>query len=58
LWQNLHAALADMSREFDQGILVLRGRVLCFYHHKQLAQEAVARVAGAVQIVNEIQVVG
>ena len=38
------------------GVVVLRGRLFSFYH-KQLAQEAVAKVAGVVRVVNEIEVV-
>jgi osmotically-inducible protein OsmY len=41
---------------FQDGMLVLRGRLQTFFH-KQLAQEAVARVDGVRQVVNEIEVV-
>jgi len=41
---------------YQDGLLVLRGR-LRTYFHKQLAQEAVARVDGVRQVVNEIEVV-
>ena len=41
---------------FHDGRLVLRGRLRTFFH-KQLAQEAVARVDGVCQVVNEIEVV-
>jgi hypothetical protein len=57
LQRNAHAALRDVFCECDQGVLVLRGRVLDFYY-KQFAQAAVAHVAGVVQVVNEIQVIG
>ena len=42
--------------EYDVGRLFLRGQVPTFYH-KQLAQEAIAGMAGVVQVVNEIEVV-
>ena len=41
--------------EYDHGILFLRGRLPSF-HQKQVAQEAVARVKGVTQVVNEIEV--
>jgi osmotically-inducible protein OsmY len=41
---------------YQDGRLVLRGRLRTFFH-KQLAQEAVARVDGVRQVVNEIEVV-
>jgi len=39
----------------DHGILSLRGHLPSF-HQKQVAQEAVARVKGVAQAVNEIEV--
>jgi osmotically-inducible protein OsmY len=39
----------------DQGVLVLRGR-LPTYYQKQLAQEAVARLPGVTQVVNQTEV--
>jgi osmotically-inducible protein OsmY len=39
----------------DEGILFLQGRLSSFYY-KQLAQEAVARVEGVKQVVNDIEV--
>jgi osmotically-inducible protein OsmY len=39
----------------DHGVLFLRGHLSCFYY-KQHAQEAVARVEGVTQVVNEIEV--
>ncbi len=50
-----YRALRAISCECDQSVLLLRGRLPSFYH-KQLAQEAVARVRGVSQIVNEIEV--
>lgn len=44
-----------VSCDYDQGVLVLRGRVPSFYC-KQLAQEAVARVAAGVEVANVIEV--
>jgi osmotically-inducible protein OsmY len=40
---------------YDEGILVLRGRVPTFYH-KQTAQIVVAGIEGIKQIVNQIEV--
>lgn len=40
---------------FDEGMLVLRGRLPTFFH-KQLAQTAVADIQGVTQIVNQIEV--
>jgi osmotically-inducible protein OsmY len=45
----------DISCQCDHGMLFLRGRLSTFYH-KQVAQEAVAGLAGVVQVVNEIEV--
>ena len=56
LQQSPHVILREVSCEFDQGVLVLRGRVPSFYY-KQLAQEAIAHVEGVVQVVNKIEVV-
>ena len=39
----------------EQGVVFLRGQLPSFYH-KQLAQEAVAKVAGIVRVINEIEV--
>lgn len=40
----------------DNGVLLLTGRLSSFYY-KQLAQEAVSRVEGMTQVVNDIEVV-
>ena len=45
-----------VSCECEQGAVLLRGRVHCYYH-KQLAQEAVRGLEGVAQVVNEIEVV-
>jgi hypothetical protein len=44
-----------VSCEYNEGVLFLRGRVACYYH-KQLAQEAVARIGIAMEVVNRIEV--
>ena len=46
-----------VSCEYDQGVLVLRGRVPSFYL-KQLAHAQVRGLAGVDQVVNQIDVVG
>jgi osmotically-inducible protein OsmY len=43
--------------EYRQGVLILRGQVESYYE-KQLAQEAVARLEGVTQVVNELEVTG
>ena len=50
-----HWDLRNVSCEYDDGMLILHGR-LGSYYHKQLAQETVAGVEGVVQVVNEIEV--
>lgn len=51
-----YASLRTLSCEFESGVLLLRGRLGSF-HHKQVAQETVRRLAGVSQVVNEIEVV-
>ena len=51
-----YAPLRSLSCNLESGGLVLRGRLPSF-HHKQLAQETVRRLAGIRQIINEIEVV-
>jgi osmotically-inducible protein OsmY len=46
---------AGVSCECEHGVLVLKGRLSSF-HHKQVAQEAVAGISGVTQVVNEIEV--
>lgn len=48
--------LAGVLCTCSHGVLLLKGR-LSRFHHKQVAQEAVARVAGVTQVVNEIEVI-
>ena len=50
-----HQAVRGILCECNLGVLFLRGRVSSF-HHTQVAQEAVARVKGVAQVVNEIEV--
>jgi hypothetical protein len=50
-----YPAIRTVSCDFENGILLLRGRLTSF-HHKQLAQETV-RLAGVGQIVNAIEVI-
>jgi osmotically-inducible protein OsmY len=51
-----YRALKQVSCEYHDGTLVLRGR-LPSYFLKQMAQAAVARVAGVERILNHIEVV-
>lgn len=50
-----YRAIRRISCEFDDGVLVLQGRVATF-HYKQLAQVAVAEIEGVVTILNNIEV--
>jgi len=45
----------NLRCEHRQGLLILQGRVESYYQ-KQLAQEAVARLEGVAQVVNELEV--
>ena len=57
LRQSLYSGLQDISCECDgAGVLVLRGQVPTFFQ-KQLAQEAVLRLKGVAQVVNQVEVV-
>jgi osmotically-inducible protein OsmY len=51
-----YMAIRTVSCDFENGVLLLRGRLRSF-HYKQLAQEAVRRLAGVEQIVNAIEVI-
>ena len=44
-----------VSCECDEGTLFLTGRLTSFYH-KQIAQEAVARLPGVIKVVNQTEV--
>ena len=48
-------ALREVSCEFRDGVLVLRGRLPSF-HHKQMAQELVHRIPGVERVDNQIEV--
>jgi osmotically-inducible protein OsmY len=51
-----HPALRKVFCKYDDGILVLRGRLTSFFH-TQLAQETVAKIEGVERVVNQIEVV-
>jgi len=51
-----YPSVRTVSCECEQGVVLLQGRVQCYYH-KQLAQEAVLGVEGVAQVLNEIEVV-
>jgi len=50
-----HPALKNVFCKYDDGVLVLRGRLNSFFH-TQLAQEAVRTIKGVERIVNKIEV--
>jgi osmotically-inducible protein OsmY len=56
LKRSSYPCVRTVSCECERGAVLLRGRVRCYYH-KQLAQEAVRRLEGVAQVVNEIEVV-
>lgn len=56
LRSNSYLALKNISCEFRQGVLILKGNVPTYYL-KQVAQAVVAPTAGVERIVNEIEVV-
>jgi osmotically-inducible protein OsmY len=51
-----HPALRKVFCKYDDGVLVLRGRLNSFFH-TQLAQETVRKVAGVERVVNQIEIV-
>jgi osmotically-inducible protein OsmY len=55
LRSNPYLALKNVSCEYREGVLTLRGS-LPSYYLKQMAQTAVARLDGVQRIVNEIEV--
>lgn len=57
LMSSSHPALRKVFCKCEKGVLVLRGRLNCFFH-SQLAQETVAGIDGVKRVVNEIQVKG
>jgi osmotically-inducible protein OsmY len=52
---NSYLALKNVSCEYCEGVLTLRG-CLPTYYLKQMAQTAVAQIEGVRQVVNQIQV--
>ncbi len=50
-----YGAVRDADCKFSDGVLFLHGRVRSFYS-KQMAQEAVGRLPGVIDIVNQIEV--
>lgn len=50
-----HLALRKVFCKYDDGVLVLQGRLNSFFH-TQLAQETVRRVEGVQRVVNQIEV--
>jgi len=55
LRKSAYTILRGVSCEYDEGRLVLRGRLPSFFH-KQLAQVTVAGLANVSQVVNQIEV--
>ena len=51
-----HLALRKVFCKYDDGVLVLRGRLNSFFH-TQLAQETVAKIEGVERVVNKIEIV-
>jgi osmotically-inducible protein OsmY len=56
LRRNPYLALKNVSCEYRDGVVVLRG-CLPSYYLKQVAQEAVARIEGVASVDNQIHVV-
>jgi osmotically-inducible protein OsmY len=56
LRNNAYLALKNVTCEYREGVLTLRG-CLPTYYLKQMAQTAVAHLKGVRQVVNEIEVV-
>jgi osmotically-inducible protein OsmY len=50
-----YISFQDLRCEYRHGLLVLQGRVESYYE-KQLAQEAVAKLEGVTQVVNQLEV--
>ena len=50
-----YSSFRDLRCEYRHGLLVLQGWVESYYE-KQLAQEAVARLPGVAQVVNQLEV--
>lgn len=56
LSEQLFRLSQNLTCEFREGLLLLRGRVSSYYH-KQVAQEAVRRLDAVDQVINQIEVV-
>lgn len=52
-----YVAIRKIFCMYDEGMLILRGRLPTFFH-KQIAQAVVMRIDGVGQIVNQIEVSG
>jgi osmotically-inducible protein OsmY len=52
LKESPHWAIRSLTCECYDGVLFLRGHLPCFYQ-KQLAQEAVGKLEGVLQVINE-----
>ncbi len=50
-----HPALRNVFCKYDDGVLVLRGRLNSFFH-TQMAQATVARIKGVRRVENQIEV--
>jgi osmotically-inducible protein OsmY len=57
LRETAHSALALVTCEFEEGIVILRGDVPTFYL-KQLAQTVARKTPGVTGVVNHIRVAG
>ena len=55
LQDRLDTDARKVSCEYENGVLVLHGRVSSFYY-KQLAQEAVGGLPGVTEVINQIEV--
>jgi osmotically-inducible protein OsmY len=56
LMSSPHPALRKVFCNYEDGVLVLRGRLNSFFH-AQLAQETVRKVEGVERVVNQIEIV-
>jgi osmotically-inducible protein OsmY len=56
LQYQVRRSVSSVVCKYDDGVLVLRGRLNSFFH-TQLAQETVRRIEGVKRVVNQIEVV-
>ncbi|MBX3438234.1 MAG: BON domain-containing protein [Planctomycetaceae bacterium] len=54
--EDSHLRNQNVACEYHEGVLVLRGRVTCYYH-KQVAQTVAASISGVEQVINNVEVV-